>query len=262
MLRYLRLYAHFVRFSLSKSMQFRLDFFFRIIMDLAFYAITIIFFKTLFLHTSSLGGWSEAQVLVFASGFMIIDAIQMTFFSTNLWYIGIFVNKGDLDYYLVRPVSPLFFLSLREIAANSLINLMFAIGIHIWALHRLESLPDALNIFLYIILILNGAGIFYLIRMLAVIPVFWTHSDYGFSRIFWHLQRLGEQPHHIYKGTTKLLLLTALPFALIASLPAQVLFEGPSWKSLGITFGITALFSLLLAFFWRQGLRAYSSASS
>jgi ABC-2 type transport system permease protein len=243
-------------------MQFRLDFFFRIVMDLAYYAITILFFKTLFLHTSELGNWSEAQVLVFASGFMIIDAIQMTFLSANLWYIGVFVNKGDLDYYLVRPVSTLFFLSLREISPNSLINLAFAIGIFVWALQGLEQFPSTFNLFLYCLLIANGVLVFYLIRMLAVLPVFWTHSDMGFARIFWYLQRLGEQPHQIYQGITKVLLLTALPFALLASVPAQVLFEGPKWATFGLAVLVSCLFSLLVAIFWKQGLRAYSSASS
>ena len=44
----------------------------------------------------------------------VADAIHMTVFSNNMWWFPIFINRGDLDYYLIRPVSSLFFLSLRD----------------------------------------------------------------------------------------------------------------------------------------------------
>ena len=41
MTRYLRLYAYFLRFSFSRALEFRVDFFFRVIMDTAFYAVNL-----------------------------------------------------------------------------------------------------------------------------------------------------------------------------------------------------------------------------
>ena len=38
-MRYLRLYLYFLRFSFSRAMEFRLDFYFRILMDVAFYVV-------------------------------------------------------------------------------------------------------------------------------------------------------------------------------------------------------------------------------
>ena len=65
MRRYARLYLCFLRFSFSRAMEFRVDFFFRIFMDAFFYFINIAFFKVVFLHTSLLGGWGEEQMMVF-----------------------------------------------------------------------------------------------------------------------------------------------------------------------------------------------------
>ena len=65
----------------------------------------------------------------------------MTVFANNMWWLPIAVNRGDLDYYLVRPVSSLFFLSLREFAANSFLNLLLATGILVWALARYPASP-------------------------------------------------------------------------------------------------------------------------
>jgi ABC-type uncharacterized transport system permease subunit len=42
-MRYLRLYKHFVAFSLQKAMHFRVDFFFAIVMDTVFMLSTLEF---------------------------------------------------------------------------------------------------------------------------------------------------------------------------------------------------------------------------
>ena len=103
-------------------MEFRLDFTFRIMMDVIYYVINIALFEILFLHTPLIAGWTNEQMMIFIGSFLLVDAINMTIFSTNMWWLPYYVNRGDLDYYLIRPVSPLFFLSLREFSANSFIN--------------------------------------------------------------------------------------------------------------------------------------------
>src|SRR5258708_2566125 len=107
MIRYLRLYAHFVSFSFSRAMEFRVDFFFKIVMDLIFYAVNLLFFRLIYLQTPVLGGWDGHQIMLFVSGYLVIDAVFMTMFAGNLWMLTMFINRGDLDYYLVRPVSSL-----------------------------------------------------------------------------------------------------------------------------------------------------------
>ena len=67
MARYLRLYLYFLRFSFSRAMEFRLDFFFRGGMDLIWYAVHLVFFAVLFRFTRQLGHWTWDQVLIFAA---------------------------------------------------------------------------------------------------------------------------------------------------------------------------------------------------
>ena len=128
MMRYLRLYLFFLQFSFSKAMEFRLDFFFRIAMDVIYYIVNIALFKVLLLHTPIIAGWNEEQMMVFVACYLLVDAVNMTIFSTNMWWLPFYINRGDLDYYLIRPVSPLFFLSLREFSANSFVNLIIAMS--------------------------------------------------------------------------------------------------------------------------------------
>ena len=262
MLRYLRLYGHFIRFSVSKAMEFRLDFFFRVFMDLVYYGIQIGFYRTVFLQTPLLGGWDKDQALAFMGGYLVVDAISMTLFSNNMWWFPVLVNRGDMDYYLVRPVSSLFFVSLRDFAANSLINLAFAICILSWALARLPHPPGPGALIVFLIMLPVGAFLHYLMHMLSLLPVFWMGSGSNLHGIFYSFGRFMERPDGIFTGWVRRILVSILPFCLMASFPARVLLDGPAWGILLHFAVVTAGIFGLVLFIWNRGMRAYSSASS
>lgn len=262
LLRYLRLYGYFIRFSTSRTLEFRIDFFFRVFMDLVYYGVNIAFYGVIFLHTELLGGWTRDQSLVFMGGFLLVDAVVMTLFSNNIWWLPIFINRGDMDYYLLRPVSSLFFLSVRDFAVNSFINLLFAIGILIWAISRASDLWSAGDIALFSCLLMAGAFLHYMVHMLMIIPVFWIQSGSSLHTIFYSFQRFMERPDRIFSGWVRKALVSVIPFSLMASYPARLLIEGLDWAVLGHFVLVIACFFALLVAVWKMGLRAYSSASS
>jgi ABC-2 type transport system permease protein len=260
--RYFRLYASFLRFSFSRAMEFRVDFFFRVVMDMVFYITQIGFFAVLYGHTRELGGWDFDETLVFISGFFLVDALHMTLFANNLWMFPFLVNQGDLDYYLLRPVSSLFFVSLREFAANSFLNLLIAIGISAYSLWNYPGDISFGRVCLYVLLILNGAFLHYILHMMFLIPVFWLHSARGLADLFASFTKYAERPERIFSGYVRRALVTLLPLCLIASRPAQILFEGPDVWTLVHISAVSAVFFVLLVGFWKLAVRSYSSASS
>jgi ABC-2 type transport system permease protein len=262
MWRYLRLYGYFLRFSFSRAMEFRVDFFFRIVMDMCFYAVNIGFYKIIYRYTAVLGGWAENEVMVFVGVFLLLDALSMTVLANNLYYLPMLINQGELDYYLVRPVSPLFILSFRDFAANSFVNLLMAIGILILFLVQYNGPVTLWGLALLGGSIVLGFLLRYLVRILTIVPVFWWHQGHGLEMMFWHLTRFIERPDRIFTGWVRVLLTTVLPFSLMASVPARFFLE-PFDSRLFVHVTIVLLvFCGLVAVCWRAGLRAYSSASS
>lgn len=261
-MRYLRLYLHFLRFSISRALEFRLDFLFRVGMDTVFYLVTLAFFRTLYAHTESLGGWSLDQIDVFVCGYLWVDALYMTIFSNNVWWLPIAINRGDLDYHLTRPVSSLFFLSLREFAVSSFVNLLMAGGLVVWSLVKYPAPLSAGQVLAFSAFLCLGTYLLYCVRVLFVIPVFWLHSGHGLLEISWSLTHLGERPVQIYRGWLRLALYTLIPMAFIATVPSAVLFDGLSLKALLQAVLVTAAFSGALGWAWKRGLAAYASASS
>ena len=261
-MRYLKLYGYFVRHSISKAMEFRIDFFFRILMDVIYYVVNILFFKVIYLHTPMLGGWNEEQMMIFVSIYLLIDAIHMTVFSSNIWWLPFYINKGDLDYYLIRPVSSLYFVSVREFSANSFVNLVIAAGFFIYSLMNYSGDFTFLNFLFLLFLIINGTLLHYTIQVLMILPVFWTHSAKGFIDLFYSLSMAMERPHRIYRGALRVVFTTVLPFALIASFPATLFLEAFKLETFLHLIAISVMMWVLVLFIWSKGLKAYSSASS
>jgi ABC-2 type transport system permease protein len=262
MARYLRLYGAFLKFSFGRAVQFRLDFFFRVGMDLLWYAQYLLFFDVLYAHTGTIGGWTREQGLVFTGALFVVDALQMTVFANNLWAIPTLINGGDLDYHLVRPVSSLFMASLRDFSVNSFLNLLMAIGVLVWALVSYSQPLPAAHVALFVVLLLAGLLVHYVLHILSVIPVFWTQSPSGFRELFWTVDPAMARPIDVYRGWVRRILTTVLPLGIIVSFPCRLLFEGPSFGLVAHVLGVAAVGLGVVVVLWRRGLRAYASASS
>ena len=260
--RYLRLYGFFLQFSFSRALEFRLDFTFRIFMDGIFYFIQLSFFQLLYLHTPQIGGLTREQGIIFIASLILADSIEMTFLANNMWYFPILIRRGDLDYYLTRPVSARFFLSLRDIAANSFVNFLMAIVIVIWAFKQYSPPIATINVIIYLFFLLCGVYLIYLLRLLFLLPIFWMHSARGTEEIFFSLNGLQTRPHGIFQGKIRYLVLFILPFAITVSFPIQLLFFGINWPLIAHFSLVLIVFSLFVQWLWDRALRSYSSASS
>lgn len=243
-------------------MEFRLDFFFRIIMDVVFYAINIAFFKLIFLHTNLFGGWTSSEATIFIAAYLVVDALQMVLSANGLYQIIQLINHGDLDYCLVRPVSTLFMTIFKEFAANSVINLFIAAAIMCWALIMHPVSFPLWKLSIFFILLFCGYVLHTLIRLVMTLPTFWTHSGMGLVNLFHASCRFAERPDGIFGDWTRRFLISLLPLCLIASLPCRFLFEEKRWDIVMYTFLIVGSFGYFTKLLWQNGLRAYSSASS
>jgi ABC-2 type transport system permease protein len=93
-------------------------------------------------------------------------------------------------------------------------------------------------------------------------PVFWLHSGRGLDELNFSMEKLSERPHQIFTGWLRGLLLTVIPYAFISSVPSHALFSGLTLERLAHVTAVTAGLFAGAVWFWRRGLRAYSSASS
>ena len=261
-MRLIRLYGCFLRFEFSVAFQFRFDLCFRVLMDVAYFAMMFSFFKAIFLHTETLGGWSEEQVLIFTASLLVSDGIYMALMADAMYRISPLVNRGQLDYLLVRPVSAFFFATLRHISVNSFINTAIAFGLLAYCLSNYTGTITVVGAVGYSFLMVVGLLIYFFLRTISACAVFWAGSNDASNSLFYAGFQFTERPHTVLKGWARRILTTAAPFAVIASFPVAFLFEPHRTEIVWHMLGVLAYTALMCFLVWRAGLARYSSASS
>lgn len=259
-MRYFRIYLNFLRFAASRAMQFRAELGFRILMDIAFYAIFLGFYKIIYSHTPSLGGWNEEQAIIFVSGFMVVDALQMTFFADMYHSFQLLYRQGALDHYLTKPISSWFFVGFRYINFASLANVLISGSILTWAILRYQGTLHWWAIAVYILLLMGAAFLYFLVLFSLLMVVFWWENADAMMGIYFEGVNFASRPHHIFKGMVRGVLLTIVPFSVFASVPAQALFEQVGWSSVLHVILVVIGFLVINLTLWKQGLKRYASS--
>lgn len=260
----LKIYKAFIRFSFSKASEFRFDSLFRIFMDAAFYLQFYLLLHITFEITPVLGGWGREETMVFFAICLIVDALFMVFIDRNTDELPGLVVKGGFDYYLLRPIPTLFQTMLREISIPSMCNLLFACLYLCYTLNKSSLSLTSFDFAVVLGLIVNGFLLMGSLRLLFGLGVFWGMSERAFLPIHWGLAVMFEKPYTIYSGMIRAIALTILPFALIASLPTELLYASQERKFVLLfhIIGVSVAFYALMLLAWRVALRNYSSASS
>lgn len=261
MMRYLRIYGIQIKNNWIREAVYRSNFLTSVSVDLIWIGVEFTLFTVIYSNVSMLAGWSKEQVFFFLGIFFASDALFTTLFQKNFWDFSNLVNRGELDILLTKPIHPLFLALTRYMNITAIFNLALGLAITLryagpagfeggW---RWLLLPAWLMV---------GVMIALLVRFSFSIWVFWTERSWALSRLYYQFFALATKPDTLYPITIRYLILTALPFAFIGSVPARALLHGLSWREYLILGAVLSAFLLMNSILWRAGLRRYQSASS
>ena len=261
--RYIKVWFAFFRNTLSRDMEFKMNFIFEIFIDAVYYGALFFFFHIIFQFTDSLGDFSKDAVVIFLITLYISDLLYVFFLGGNVFEVNNKVKSGDLDYILLKPINSQFFISCRYVTTNALISLTILIGLLIrltYIYHGDQIL--IINFVFYIFSIILGIFIFYSVEFIISCLAFWFRN---FSYAGWlasELTKYSRRPDSIYRSWFRKTLFTIFPMAMICSVPSRILLFGPNISLLVLQFFIALCFLLLTIVVWKRGLLRYESASS
>lgn len=259
--KYFQLYVAFFRASMIAELEFRANFLIRIVTDIFWYSAQIITFEVLFLHTKQIGDWNVEQTRVFLGVLFVVDAFYMIIFSENLDRLSEKVRKGDLDLLLSKPVNSQFMVSLQRVSPGMLGNLLLGTS---WLTYSLTQLPDFswARLIWLVLMIPCGVAVGYSLRFFfSAIAVIFARSE-NVQFIWYQLYKLGTRPDSIYFPWLKRVLITILPIAMIASIPARTLINPDDGAYVLWALVLTPVLIFVSSRFWKFCLRFYTSASS
>ena len=212
---------------------------------------------------SYIGGFTAAEVCLMYAMSLIAYALG-NIHTRKFWEIDALVQRGELDQYLVRPVSPLLQLFVWDIQVGYVSHLILGCA-SIILMKSILGLTWGLGHWLVLIsCILSGSLIMGGISIIATPLVFWWgRSDSIVSFLRWDLRDTTKYPMSIFPDYIRRPLYV-IPYAFVSYLPCIYLFEKSTepyvpWIPL-ITMSVGVAINALFWVFWRIGLRRYNSA--
>ena len=265
---YLRILLCFWKNSLIREMSFRAHFFIKVVGELAWVGMTLIFLDVIFRHTNQIGDWSHHQYLFLMGTHLLITGIFEAFFFDNCLRVSELVRTGDLDFVLLRPANAQFLLSLERVNYSALANVPVALGLCGWAVEG-HGQPIAIeHLGLYVLLVTAGVLILYSLLFMFAITSIWFIRQTGLEQLWFYTVSFARYPAEIYKnfagGVLWFALVFVIPILLVANLPASVVIRATFDDYFLVAYLVVAAVVLLIvsSLVFRLALRWYRSASS
>ena len=243
-------------------MEYRADFFTRIVASLLGLLTTIGGLSIAFSYTSHIKGWSFAQVTVLVGVYYLMDGVIEMFIAPNMREIMVKVRDGTLDFVLLKPVSAQFMATFRTLNVWRIANVMVGLGITVYAISNLSLRVGINEAAGFAITLAAGAAIVYSFWLCLVTLTFWFVKLENIEQIIWQAFESGRYPIQIYPPWLRVTLTYGIPVAFIITVPAQALAGRTGLGLAGISVMVGVVAVIISSAFWRFGLKHYTGASA
>lgn len=260
--RYGRVYLAFVRNCLIREMEFRGHFFFLIVSKLLWSVLSVAFVGVIATQVGEVAGWTFDEMIVLTGSYLLVVGLSNILFFPNMAKLSEYVNRGDLDFVLIKPLSSQFLVSARYATFNELPATVIALGYVVVGLVRLGDLPSPGEVLAYALCLLIALTLIYAIWFMTVTLVIWSGRIENIHFLVYPFVEMARVPSDVFLGMLRAVVTFAIPIAFIATVPARALL-GVLDARLGLYGAALALALFLLSRgVWTLALRRYTSASS
>jgi len=260
MKRYAKLLYLFWTAALGAEMEYRLNFVLAVINNLGNLAGSIFALYLFYRAGPGLGQWRWEEALLVMAMFTFLEGFSTSCLRPNLNQFVTQVEKGTLDFVLLKPVDSQFWLSTRNLSLWGLPNIAYGLGLIAYAGNRLSLSSEA---YLQGILpLLLGLILLYCLWFILAATSLWFIKIYNITSLLQSLLEAGRYPAGAYPPAYQFFFTFIVPVAFMTTLPAEVILGRA-----GLPLLVGGLIACLLMFalarlFWHFALRFYTSASS
>jgi ABC-2 type transport system permease protein len=264
--RYLRLLGHLCRYTLTRELAFRGNFLVKVSVEVIWLGILAAFYRTVFMRTSFVAGWSQDQYFFFVGCLFALSGLIETIFLESCSDFGELVRTGDLDFLLLRPIDEQFLVSCRKIDWGTGPNVLMGAAVMIAALMHMGWQFSLVKIAAFLVTFACGVVITYGFMLILTAFSVWMVRNQSLMEMWWLFMSLARYPKEIFSGTWAALLgrffTFILPILLVVNVPASAMVRTLEPGMVLFTLVATVAVFWGSRRFFRRALRSYRSASS
>jgi ABC-2 type transport system permease protein len=259
---YLRLLGLYIKVSALNELQYRVNFFVQLFQSALALGTGLIALSLVFSYTATLGGWSQAELLIVMGVHILVGGLIKTLIQPNMERLMEDVQQGTLDYALTKPADSQVLVSVREFRVWQTIDIVMGAIVMAAGVWRLRSSIGALDALAFGAAILLGGLMIYSVWLMLTTGSFWIVRVDNILEIFQSFYQAGRWPVGIYPGWLRSSLTFIVPVAFAVTVPAEALTSRLTGSVLLAMLGLAALLFALARILWRVGLRHYTGASA
>ncbi len=259
--RYLRLLRIFLANSLQLELEYRTNLLLNALNSLIATAMGVVVLVVMFANAEQVGGWTFPEVFTLFGVFLVLEAFIDIALYPNLNRLPEYIRKGEMDYFLLKPVSAQFLVSFRYARVWMAPQLLLGLGVIVVGMLRSDSFTIT-NTLLLLMLLGCAVVIVYAIWFLLSTTAFWLVKVANISELFFAFFAAGRFPVSAFPSWVRLLLTVVVPVAFITTVPASAAVGRLAWPTAVVAVSLAAILLLLANAFWRFAVANYTSASS
>ena len=263
---YLRLLGAFGRFSLRRELSFRGNFLMKVLLELVWLGVLLLFFHTIFRNTRQIEGWNEQQYLFFLGCYYALEGLIETLFLENSVEFGELVRSGNLDFFLLKPIDEQFLLSFRQVDWSTAPKLLIGAALMGGALYQLGNPISFQQCACFCVSLLAGVAMAYSFLLILATTAIWMVRNQSLMELWWLFSSLMRYPRDIYQEPWAVMIQRAftylLPALLVVSIPAETMVQAINPWMMAWTICAAAIMLIISRVIFRRAIRSYRSASS
>lgn len=262
MRRYVELYKALLRFSFLRFTTYRALFINSVIATVGWGFFQIIWISLLTVRTKSAFGWSKNELVILAILYVIIIGFFHFFFTGNFERFSNIIDRGELDFILLKPVDSQFMVTNYLQRVPNLVRVALGVLFLFIYLFILNIHITPLGWIGFSVFIIFGIVLLYSLWMIYCTLLIWFPRLNNLTEFLYTINGMSRYPVEMMYEVKNFILLFILPFSIAIATPAKVLVRGTlNGEVVGLIFLSVSLF-IVSRLFWKYALRHYTSASS
>lgn len=257
------IYRRLLGAHLRSALQYESDFWIIIVAAILMQVVGVVFLDAVFARIPHLQGWSFWDVVLIYALVTIGEGVGSLFFE-GTWRLAWKINRGELDYLILRPFPVVLQVMGDAIGLNGIGNLVTGAILAGLAVSHVDIAWSAGTVLLALGLLVSAIVVRLAISLASNAASFWITGPFSvFGYAIHQVGELARYPITIYAVGVRLTIGVLIPFAFASYFPVALLLGrgGSAW--VGLLTPVAAAYAAGVAWLlFNRGLRRYDSAGN
>lgn len=259
-MRYIRIYKTLLKLNFSYLIAYKSNMGNSILANSVWGFFSLLLIVILTSKTPSVFGWTRNELFLLFGVYNIFTSVFQFFFTRGFDRFSETINRGRLDYLLLKPVDSQFLISFSYANFPVLLRIFLGGGFIVYVLIQMHYFPTLIQCFVTLVLMLSSIIVLYSIWYIVSTCLVWWSSLSNLVGLMYEINGATRYPQEMYRSVSPILFYTVLPLTLVATIPTQALIGKATISNMFLLIFFAVFLFFVSRVFWKYALKFYTSA--